>query len=232
MNSFVRSKYLLKSLNNPTYRVLFSPLTLQNKGVYSALHDKRSFSYKVHLSKFKEEKLRILEQPSTSFNSFKFIKFCMLYPTLGFLLYKLGCKIVAFKIFGIIFYGFASFGFFIIASKIIHKGGMIIRTIDLLKDGKRCLISTANGSSQIIDISGIRKFNQAEKYVYEQQLMKSLKSYVPIIINNMLYLTYIKSTIKETEIMAEISEGRYIEVTDKLEDGSQDSIDITNTIDI
>lgn len=206
-----------------------------HKDLYSAFTTKRTFTTKttVLVSKFKDEKLRVLEQPNTSFNSFKAIKLLGLYPTLGLLIYKFVTKVIAFKILGLLFYGVASLAFFVFTSKIIHRGGMIIRTIDLLKDGKRCLISTADGNVQIVDISAIRKFNQAEKYVYEQQLMRSLKSYAPIVINDVLFLTFINSTIKEAEVMSAISEGKYIDVTDKIEaDNSSESIDASNTIDI
>lgn len=171
------------------------------------------YSVKLHPSKFRDNKLRILQHVNEKSHNFLVLKYG-LYTANCLLIFKLIKHLATLKLLGVIYYAIVSAITIGITKQLSKKGKMFIKWIDLLEDGKRCEISTMDQTLQTINVSDFRKLNNDEKSAYEKQFFSSMELYAPIMINNELYVIYKSNIIYQKEILEKIFEGVSIEILD------------------
>ena len=191
----------------------------------------------LHISQFdKDMKYTLLESNFYNKSIIDKFKFFVFYPISGLFGYKLFYKIYSLKIFGTLFYGCL----FIFMNRLIanlnSKSSNFITKINLFSDGRRCEIITANKKSKfIVDISCIRKIQDNEKKAFEHILGKNLMNFIPIVINNSVYLLSKKSVIANNAVFKNTIESKYIEIRhgyNNNDDSDNLYIDKNNTIDL
>jgi hypothetical protein len=174
---------------------------------------------------FQDKKYPILKVQNTEKNIMKFYEYGILFPLTLYTGYKFAFSLITLRPLKTIMWG----GFFLFSARLL-KGintnkYLFILGIDLMEDGKNCLVTTAK-EQMIVDIKSIRRLSQEEAVYYSYMLVQNNLEYIPIIIKKDVFLIFKNSNIFNKEIFSAITSGKYIKVKDENLINKEDAIDI------
>lgn len=174
---------------------------------------------------FQDKKYPILKVQNTEKNVMTFYEYGILFPLTLFTGYKFAYSLITIRPFKTILWG----GFFLFSARLL-KGintnkYLFILYIDLMEDGKNCLVTTAK-EQVIVDIKSIRRLSQEEAVYYSHMLIQNNLEYIPIIIKSDVFLIFKNSNIFNKEIFSAITSGKYIKVKEDNLINKEDAIDI------
>jgi len=174
---------------------------------------------------FQDKKYPILKVQNTEKNIMKIYEYGLLLPLTLYTGYKFGFSLITLRPLKSIMWG----GFFLFFARLLRgintNKYLFILGIDLLDDGKSCLVTTAK-EQMIIDVKSIRRLNQEEAVYYSHMLVQNNLEYIPIIIKKDVFLIFKNSSIFNREIFSAITSGKYIKVKEENLINKEDAIDI------
>jgi len=174
---------------------------------------------------FQDKKCPILKVQNTEKNVMIFYEYAVLFPLAFYTGYKFAYSLVTIRPLKTIMWG----AFFLMSARLL-KGintnkYLFILSIELMEDGKSCLVTTAK-EQVIVDIKSIRRLSQEEAVYYSYMLVKNNLEYIPIIIKSDVFLIFKNSNILNKEIFSAITSGKYIKVKEDNLINKEDAIDI------
>lgn len=202
----------------------------KSKGIYENLKDtiKNKKEDWVELEEplyFKDQKYLIIEVEPSYRNSIVYMEKYLLFPgkiIFGSLsVYFLYCK----RYFSFIFSFFTYLLFTRMNRGIKVNNKKMIDKIYLMENGTEVMVNTFDDTF-ITDIKNIRKLEVEEGLYLTTNLNTIHKNYVPISINQKLYIIPKRSITLNKEILNAISQGKYIKFDESV--NSEESIDISD----
>ena len=170
-------------------------------------------------SDFENGKFKVVS--ARSYNKFEPVLYWSIQILNYFLIYKTISRFVTLKFIRGCFYLFLTALVSRFNMSYTTKRKMFIKSITLYDCGKRVKVETLQ-ENLLLDISSFREFDTDEKRHVSQFFLGKNFNFMPMIINNEIYVLTQKCIMQNKEVFMSIKNGNYIDIIDDKNDSDDD----------